>query len=155
MSPIQSLPPSAFHFERIAGLPSSTTRQSSAPSKYRWPRRPWMIWSLHSSRVTFSLCCRANVSVFVRVVSPVWTVFGQLPHRRHQMALVSTAGSTRNQMVRRSMYTSIEHWESTAEGSRFRRIVCLTHPLPNNSGDLPCSPVPSVMDQKDWPGQQG
>ena len=29
----------------------------------------------------------------------VWTVFGQLPHRRHQMALVSTAGSTRNQMV--------------------------------------------------------
>jgi hypothetical protein len=33
MSPIHSLPPNAYHFERIAGLPSSTMRHSSAPSK--------------------------------------------------------------------------------------------------------------------------
>jgi hypothetical protein len=30
------LPPSSFHFERLAGWPSSTIMQSSALSKYRF-----------------------------------------------------------------------------------------------------------------------
>ena len=90
---------------RIDGLPSSTIRHSSPSSEYRWPRRPWMIWSLHSSRVTLSLCCSANDSVFVMGSFRLeWTTCGGLALRTYQMALVSTGGSTRYQQDARAAH---------------------------------------------------